>query len=530
MADPRLNKISVYLIKRHVQLGEIMKKNIESFRIEIPNSGILFIREERINPPRWLRSFFPDLQLDYEKMKILSSHPSALFLIKVETKEGERVFAISFGGGWQMIDKEVIEEGFGLKTTLNLINPKGLKSIDKKSLNSVQKRSREVIGKDGVFSDFEIDIDQDLIQSVVGKTKDRCFGNILTGKDSLHLTAEIDMNNAKERLADYYSAYCREEYKSNFSWIDQVKEVTNKSLIIRLNEKIVSLINENEITEKIWFAIPDLINWEDVAGFAYGKKRETLYPDIYLNDFKALFVDEKIDLDFLKKVNVYCVSKENGNIINSFKVFKIINAEMEYEKEVYVLNNGKWYIVDKEYYVAVNEDYDEMQIYNDKMPDCPKEMNEYQYIRWMSEQGNYACMDEVKINYDNHNSIEFCDLISKNNEFIYLRRYGGSLAMNSLFRQIVTASRLFLVDYNFRKRINAKLIDDYKIKDIEKKKLDSSLYSIVIGIISSSEEEIIQIPFFSKAYARSMRKMLMAFGYDVYFKRILSLEKGIERM
>ncbi|MDD4409172.1 MAG: TIGR04141 family sporadically distributed protein [Candidatus Pacebacteria bacterium] len=529
MADPRINRVSVYLIKKHVFLEEVLKKKLQVHKIEIPNSGILFVGEARINPPKWIRSFFPDAEIDYEKLKIFNSYPSAVFLTKIDTGNNEeRVFAITFGGGWQMIEGEAIEDNFGLRTTLNLINPKGLKSIDKKNLSLVQKRSRENIGKEGVVSDFGVDIDQDLIQSVVGRSKDRSFGTTLSGKDSLHLSIEIDMNNLKEKLADYYKAYNSEEYKNNFSWIDQVKEISNKSLIIRLNERVVSAMKENEITEKMWLSIPDVINWEDVAGFKYGNKKETLYPDLYLADFKAVFADENLELDLLKRTSVNCMSVSKENTMYSWKVFKCLYAEIEDNGNRYILNGARWYQIDKEFYDAVSEDYSSVPLSDIKLPDCPKDKNESEYIKWVSDNNDYACLDGARINYDGHSSIEFCDLLSPNNEIIHVKRYGGSSVLNNMFGQAVISGRLFLTDPAFRKRINSRLVENYKLKDIENKKIDSSKYKIVIGVISSSEKDLIEMPFFSKVSLRSTRRMLEAFGYDVSFKKIYSLEKGLD--
>jgi uncharacterized protein (TIGR04141 family) len=509
-------------------MGEVLKKKVQAHRIEIPNSGILFIGEARINPPRWIRSFFPDAEIDYEKLKVLNSYPSAVFLTKIDTEEGERVFAITFGGGWQMIEKEAIEDNFGLKTTLNLVNPKALKSIDKKNLALVQKRSRENIGKDGVVADFGIDIEQDLIQSIVGRSKDRSFGNTLSGKDSLHLSVEVNMNNLKEKLVDYYKAYNSDEYKNSFSWIDQIKEVSGKSLIVRLNEKMVSAIKEDELKEKIWLSIPDVINWEDVAGFKYGNnKKETLYPDLYLSDFKAMFAEENVDIDLMKRINIHCISSLKENNIYSWKVFRSVYAEMEDEGNKYILNNGKWYMIDRDFFNAVNEDYLDMAYSDIDLPNCKKDMNESQYIKWVGDNKDYACLDKVNMSYDGHSSIEFCDLFSKDNKIIYIKRYGGSLVFNNLFSQAVISGRLFLTDRNFRKKINSKLMDDYKMKDADNKKIDSSKYQIIFGVISSSGKESIEVPFFSKVSLRNARKMLEAFGYSVFMKKIGSEERGI---
>jgi len=527
MADSRVNKLSIYLIKRHVLIGDVLKKKIQAYKKDIPTCGILFIAESKINPPSWIRSFFPDAEIDYEKFKILNSYPSAVFLVKVDTEDGERIFAITFGGGWQMIEKDTIEENFGFRTTLNLVNPKALKSINKKNMALVQKNSRENIGKEGVFSDFGIDVDQDLVQSLVGRVKDRMFGNMATGRDSLHLTTDVNMNNAKERLIDYYKAYKSEEYKNNFSWIDKIKEINNKSLVLRLNEKLVTGIKEDNIVEKIWLSIPEVVDWSDVAGFKYGSKRETLYPDLYLEDFKGVFAEENIDLDFLKRANAYCVSSSKETNLCSWKVYKCIYAEIEDDSNKYILNGGKWYLIDRDFFEAVSENYSNFPVSELVLPDCPREYNELQYNKWVSEQNTeFVCLDNSPVIYDVHSSIEFCDLYSKNKKIVHIKRYGSTAVLNNLFGQGVTSGRLFLSDQNFRNRIDAKLPASHRIESTPLKKIKSSDYEIVFGIISSSNKDLLEIPFFSRVALRSARKMLEAFGYNVSFKKITSKERG----
>ncbi|MFA6252343.1 MAG: DUF6119 family protein [Candidatus Paceibacterota bacterium] len=525
MADSRVNKLSIYLIKRHFLIGDVIKKKTQAYKKDIPNSGILFITETKINPPSWIRSFFPDAEIDYEKMKIFNSYPGAVYLVRIDTEDGERIFAITFGAGWQMIDKDSIEENFGFRTTLNLVSPKGIKSINKKNIGLVQKSSRENIAKDGVFSDFGIDIDQDLIQSLTGRAKDKNFGNMVFGRDSLHLSTDVNMNNVKDRLIDYYKAYKSEEYKNNFSWIDKVKEINSKPLVLRLNEKMAAGIKNRETVEKIWLAIPETIDWSDVAGFKFGNKKETVYPDLYLEDFEGVFADENIDIDLLKRTNVYCVSTMGDKNLASWKLYKCIYAELEDENNKYILNGGKWYLVDKDFFDAVEDDYASFPVSSAELPECPRGKNEMQYNEWVGETSGMTCMDTSHIIYDGHNSIEFCDVYSKSKKIFHIKRYGGTAVFNNLFSQGLISARMFLSDKNFRRKVDAKFPN--VLDTPADKKINSGEYEIVFGIISSSEKELVDIPFFSKMTLRSARKMIEAFGYNVAIKKILSQEKGI---
>jgi uncharacterized protein (TIGR04141 family) len=51
-------------------------------------------------------------------------------------------------------------------------------------MTNVPKFSREQLSRGGIAADFGIDIEQDLIQAITGKSSDEKFGNTITGKNS----------------------------------------------------------------------------------------------------------------------------------------------------------------------------------------------------------------------------------------------------------------------------------------------------------------------------------------------------------
>jgi uncharacterized protein (TIGR04141 family) len=115
-----------------------------------------------------------------------------------------RQHQISLIKPWRPADDKllgVIEERFGLKVVLNLVSPDSFRNITKTTLGSVPKHSQEQMTRDVTASEFGIDVEQDLIGSVTGKSKDPQLGKVITGKDSLNCTVKSQGQIPPDNLA-----------------------------------------------------------------------------------------------------------------------------------------------------------------------------------------------------------------------------------------------------------------------------------------------------------------------------------------
>ena len=105
------------------------------------------------------------------KLNIFTASSKAVLLASVE----DRLFVLAFGYGRALLNPGICEERFGLKVALNVVDSENVRSIDKQNMSVTPKFSKEQITKDGTFADFGIDIEQDLIQGITGKSKKREF-------------------------------------------------------------------------------------------------------------------------------------------------------------------------------------------------------------------------------------------------------------------------------------------------------------------------------------------------------------------
>jgi len=531
MSREKKNKLSIYLIRKNVPESEIIVDDVGLKRVKIDES-ILAVRPSATKKPAWIGNFFGST-LSNEK-SIFSSVPSAALIVSIDMgRKGTRRFAITFGAGFHLLRKGVFEEHFGLRVVLNAVDRRNVRVIDKTKLGALVKQTREQAGRSVDTSEFGIDIEQDLIQAVTGYSEVKGLGKTISGKDSLHLSVPNTFGDIGELLKLCYRFYEADDYKKKFPWIGQIEEIRDAGRIADLDAKLVERIN-GENLEKIWMAVPDIIDWSSFECFKYGKgKKAGEFGDLWFPDFlnEKEEYRKKFTLEILKDEEAYCFFETGQEI--SWRIYNCIYAEISEEDKVYTLTNGKWYQVDKNFSKAVNDDY--KKIISKKpvirLPSCPVRQEkasepiiEDAYNEYASKEGGYALMHGKPVTISG-SQIEVCDLYDRRKAFVHVKHYGGSSVLSHLFNQGIVSAELFSSQSSFRKEMNKKLPLDYRLENPDQD-VNSSDYRIVYGIISGSKKDL-DIPFFSKVSLRNAFMRLKLYKYDAYLQKI-ALDENIK--
>jgi len=523
--NAKTNRLSIYLIKKEFDSPATIFKDIDSlsaFNLDDSGTSILYTKDSYIHPPKWIENFFLKSAKDF---KLKNSSSQAVFFTKISLNSDDfRYFTIPFGMGYHMLKPGIIEERFGLKVVLNTVDENQLRSIDKKNMSNVPKQSREQVAINSIVADFGIDIEQDLILGVTGKSRIEDFGKTITGKDSLSVSVKTDVNSINEFLIKCFDYYQKEDYKNSFGWIDQIAEIKSTIQIKSLNNKLIEKIKSKNL-EKIWMSIPEIIEWEDVEGFNYSyNKNDDKVDDIYLPSFlKGLFSDEIFDqlaIDTFTKNQVLCYSSSTENIKHQWKAFNCLYCEIEDGNRTYLLTNGKWYQIENVFVNLINNDYRELlnKPVSNQLPEYSHE-NEGAYNSSVANSSNKVClMDKKNIPYGGgYSKIEFCDLYSLDKELIHIKYYGGSSVLSHLFNQGLVSGELFKAEKGFRDKVNAELGESFKLTNTDN--INAPDYKIIFAIISHVKKEL-DIPFFSKVSLKNAKKRLETIGYQVFLVKI----------
>jgi len=519
---PKTNKLIIYLVKPQYDNPEAIVDSTQD-GIDIGDVGTFYFEDSGVSTPAWVKEFFgTSLTKD---IKLLAASARGVLLVPIEHNRQRLHFVVSFGLGRHLMHPGVIEDRFGLKVVLNSVDPESLRSIDKTTLGSVPKHTREQIGRDSIAADFGIDIEQDLVSSVTGKSRFERLGKTISGKDALSVSAKVDIGNIKDFLVFCYQQYLSREYQKDFGWIDQIADVRDPKKIEELNGSLLAKLKKKEF-DKIWMAVPEVVDWVDIKGFRYLRRKEAdLVDDLDIKDFLEALEDKALDVDALKRWRVYVVSSKTDQIMDTtWSSYQCIYAEIEHKGLIYILNNGKWYEIIRDFAEQIKKGFSQMEQSAVGLGNyAHTDENAYNKAA-ASTLSDSCCMDRELIYHGGgHSSIEFCDIYERAaKRMIHVKQYGGSSHLSHLFSQGAVAGELFVADQAFRQKLNEKLPAGYKLPD-PKARPNAAEYEIVYGIISNSLKPL-DIPFFSKVSLKNAKRRLEGYGYmKVTLKKIQNI-------
>lgn len=520
MAD-KSNRLTVYLIRDGLARDDgIMKDDAEGHALD--GVGTFYTQRSRVRVPDWVSGFFNDLL--GKDHHILSASSRGVLLTNASHGGVTRTFAVVFGHGRHLLKDGVTEERFGLKVVLNSVKRESLRSIDRTALGAVPKQSREQMSRESEASSFGIDVEQDLVNAVTGRSSDPRLGKTITGRDALSASVKVDVNDIGEFLSVCLERYLSDAYKKDFDWIDQIKDVRELALLARLNGWLVERLNQSEL-DKIWMAPPAIVDWVRVRGFRFStSKKAATYDDLAIGELLQHLAGEEVTLDRLKSKHVYSIAAADDEVVEHWTAFRCLYAEAMLDERVFILNAGKWYEIAKGFTDKVIADFEAIPGADLPLP-AYSHANEGAYNEAVPLTLNGAfCMDRKMVPHGGGRStIEFCDLMTADNRLVHVKHYSGSAQLSHLFNQGVVSGELFAQDADFRKKVNEHLPDPLKLPDPDNRP-DPAQYEVVFAIISKSDKPL-DIPFFSKVSMRNAQRRLSGYGYKVTKKKV-EVEQG----
>jgi len=515
IATPVTNRLNVYLIKDVIVDADHATKMGEDPKIQkkqIDDVGTFYFKQSSSNTPDWVTRFFINT-LSNELHYFNSSSASGLLIVSVKIKSKKKLFAIPFGTGRFLLRDEVCEERFGLRTSLNMLSPDGLRSMGKRTLAHNPKVSVEQVSKAGIASDFQIDVEKDIINSITGNCAVSDFGKIITGKDSLSVSYKIDITNVVDFCRKCYDFYIKDSYKASFDWIDHIKELKSSAVITKLETKLIKLI-ENR-SKDVWLSPPVVIDWADFYFFRYSaKKSDNPFEELDITDFlNETKLAASLTIDDLRSNDITCWRASKAEFSYKWRVYSCLNAEIVIGRSAYLLDAGKWYEINKDFVSKVDAIYKTIPWIDLGLPPYTH-TTENEYNRAIAPTISGHCLDAKNINHGGgYSKIEFCDVISDKNELLYVKKYSGSATLSHLFAQGFVSCELLLKDDDFKRKVIALLPASAK-SIIPVSPINPNQFKVNYVIISKKKKKM-NLPFLSKVNLKNFYQTLRYYGYDV---------------
>lgn len=510
-------KLSIYLAKEGITEIEDVILDITSLDVfEIDSNysidGKIFVGLNDSNAPNWLGMLEG---LTGEEIALENKSTRAVCLIK----RSDRIFILVFGFGRYLINPELLVQDFGVKVVLNSVSHSTLRSIDLTKIDDIVVHTRTQSTRASNINSFNIEKSKDLLKAVTGQPINEGLGNSISGSDGVYLNYKLeeDFSNLLSLLDLLLDSYNLDVYKEQFGWIDNLGVVRENSVICKLNEALLSLINANEI-EDINLAPPEILDTETVYSFSFTRASQQ-FDELYFDDFINFIrkrKDEDLTLNDLKRRRIF-YQNSNGTQMH-WNLYNCIVFEISFDNYKYILNTGTWYKADNGFVNEVIDYVKEVGTANINLPDYTDQGSETEYNKFVAEShSNYLLMDTKNI-YHHANPIEFCDLLSDKGQFIHIKPWRSSSTLSHLFAQGLIPSELMIQDIEFRNKVHSKInkLNSRFNGVIDPTDFNPEDHEIIYAIIHPKTEPFEEkLPFFSLVNFMLTTKRLSMYRYNV---------------
>lgn len=518
--DGKKFKVTVFLIKNgYTRIEEFL--SVKDFRVVTVQSGskeigTLVYKGGFQSKPAWV-SIFDGLQ-GFDSKGIWNQSSKAVFVLRHD----DRWFCFTFGYARHVIDELAYERNFGLIVSLNLGDPSGMKSIDKTNVGHVSLHSREQATREIELASFEFNDDIDLLRSVTAKLprsgdEDQ---ETVSGRDSVTIYTTVTIESFPEIAKRLYAAFNSTRYKKRYPWLGKIREERDAQTVDALDSALVSGIVKEKF-EKVWLAIPELVVWEEIRGFAFKYRAEdpkkagaVLYQDLDIEEWRKMArIDPDLSAKQLKSKKIF-VYWQDGRDPSIWSVYRCLNAEIDLGRKKYILNDGEWYNIETGFVKEVNDFYDSVPNSKIQFPGYGTN-TEPNYLKSVASSNNaYALMDRKEVMIGGGRSrVEFCDLYSNSKEMIHVKKYGGANLLSHLFSQALVSGDCFLHEAAFRAEVNKLLPQGFKLANSKEQPIAKD-YEVCIAVMSKVKGPL-ELPFFSKVSLKHAVRNLRNFGYKV---------------
>lgn len=518
---------SIYLLKDGFDHTNSLKEEHsleDAEATDLPEGAQLYILDTPGRPP-WWKQFF-----GIEK-ELFQATKGALIFINV----GSRTFAISFGHVYHHLNDYSYEYDFGLRVTLNSLEPSELKSADMVTPGtSRRKRTQVAVSTDLTFLDF--DGNSEIIKSLTGKVKDEykvLFKNA-TGSTSLKVGMKTQPAQLPQICEQLLGLYDDETFKETFPNIQNISPVKDPAVIDQLNDKLVEAFREREAG--VALLIPDIVDYQGdktCCFFRANGVTSEIHPDITVEGLWD-FLDERDlntpDANALRHIQLYLCDVE-GTQGRAYTVMRslVFETNIDGDGAIYHLTDGSWYRAESAFVAKmttyINERCAQSRLppYNHDQTVKSKQIySEAAYNAALPAWNNgYLCLDQTDIAPSGSSQVEPCDAYAIENVagvntaiFHHIKISTRSAHLSHLFNQGVNAVELLKQETESVAKLKTLLeerLPEDRLQEFQTP-LNRQRFKVIFGIIThkTANAWAENLPLFSRlSLMRAMQVLEM---------------------
>lgn len=489
---------SIFLLKETFNAQTALKEEhnlvlIAEENTNLPEGAIMYISDRQATPP-WWKSYWGITK------NLMQVQKGALVFLPVEG----RWVALTFGMTYHQLKEESYEYDFGLRTTLNALDPDKIKSTDILEPESA-RRERVQSPNASNLTFFDIKHDETIVKKLTGAVRDE-FSHIssnITGASSLRITSKTEPNEIIELCTNILELYNSTDYLQSFPDIQNIVPVKDPVKTQELNQLLLTAFEKAPV--ELVLTIPEIIDHTNAFQIKYsGEGRSDLeFNDIYIGDYRQYLEARRVESitnvqDFQKHKMV--VADENGNTIHQFSIYKCFLFDCESNGNHFHLCEGEWYQIENDYIEKLKNSLDPYFIDSHSyLQQCNEQREDDYNLNIALNNPNITCLDKESISPVGQYGVEPCDLVSINGtelELVHVKISTRSSSLSHLFNQGYNSATLLRMESEAREKLKDLLNNDGPSSLL----IDSNKLSVVYGIISKKNpaNKSRNLPIFSR--------------------------------
>lgn len=487
-------QFSIYLLKQGFDGTNSLKeehklKEPEGEVTNLPDGSTLFIGDKPPSDP-WWKDYWGIQQPLKQTLK------GAILFIPTD----DRCFALTFGHSYHNLKETCYEYDFGLRTTLNALDPQKIKSTDSLVPENA-KRERKQMPIASELTLFDINSDESIIKKLTGSVQEKYkdFLTHITGASSLKVTSKLSALEIKVLCKELLEIYLKDDFKSTFPDIQNIVPVKDPDVISQLNASLLDSFSSHQ--PEAVLTTPEIINYDYSHKFSYcnGRSCSTQYDDVHIEQYWEHLDSNEITIsstDALKSHKLI-IQNENGDTLHIFSIFKCLLFDCENGDNHYHLCEGEWYKIDKDYIQKLERILNDLFVSDPVLCECDFKREDEFNCHISDDNTGYFCLDKKNIAPPTQTQVEPCDLFTLQDssaQLIHIKIGTRSSSLSHLFNQGINSVALLRESKEAQQRLK-----DLVHRDCHSA-IDDGNYSILFGIITSKDpsEGAKNIPIFSR--------------------------------
>jgi uncharacterized protein (TIGR04141 family) len=509
----RSRSFSIYLLKSGFNATNSLRDDhpleSDAHATRLPEGAVLYVLDSSPRPP-WWRGYFGIRKMLLQQLK------GALVFVPAKG----RWFALSFGHVSHNLKDVSYEYDFGIRVTLNSVDPTKLKSTDVLE-PGVARRRRTQIPVESDLTFFDFDRDSTILRSLTGKIADehRELFKHATGANNLRISSDVASEDLKilcERLLELYDS---EKFKETFPNIQNITPVRDPAIVERLNSNLLVALRGKD--EALNLTVPDIINYSDnVYATFSGAGKGQIYDDVYIGSYYEYLTEREVNLAELNindvRKHALVLTDEEGGTRERYSIYKSLIFDTTLSPQTYHLAEGNWYKIEPALVDKLHDFLDPLCT-DIALPSYNHESEGTYNLAVAAANDSIVCLDTKNISPPGETQIEPCDLYSVDAGLAVFQHVKVSTLSNQLshlFNQGTNAIELIKLEPVAVERLKTLLTEAVGAGNAAKfiAPLDAEAYEVIFVMITRKDKLLKSnnIPLFSQmSLMRNMKALQM---------------------